>query len=121
MPTPPPSDAVRYYARDSLPLRPDVPGARYRAVALQRTMLTYFEVQPGVRFETHRHESEQITWVLEGELCFEVEGRLIPLQAGEVIAIPALEPHAVFTRGGAARALDAWSPVPEKYRGNAAP
>ncbi|WP_455378242.1 arsenic resistance N-acetyltransferase ArsN2, partial [Petrachloros mirabilis] len=51
-----------------LRLRPDVPGARMWAVSLQHTMLTYFEVEPHRRFETHSHKSEQITMVISGEL-----------------------------------------------------
>lgn len=118
---PPIPGVVRHFPSGSLPLRPDVPGARYWAVALQHAMLTYFEVEPGARFETHRHPSEQITWVLEGELHFEVEGRTIAVGAGEVIAIPADVPHAVFTRERGARACDAWSPVPAKYRSAESP
>jgi quercetin dioxygenase-like cupin family protein len=110
------SGSARYYPAGSLPLRPDVAGARYWAISLHHAMLSYFEVDSGVRFETHQHESEQITWVLDGELCFELEGRMIPVQAGEAIAIPGNLPHAVFTRDRPARALDAWSPVPERYR-----
>jgi quercetin dioxygenase-like cupin family protein len=113
--------SARYFPAAALTLRPDVPGARYWAVALDHAMLTYFEVEPGVRFETHRHEAEQITWVLEGELCFEVEGRVTVVQAGDAIAVPSNVPHAVFTRARAARAVDAWSPVPPQYRQDAAP
>jgi quercetin dioxygenase-like cupin family protein len=81
------------------------------AVALDRAMLTYFELQPQARFEQHRHESEQITMVLEGELFFEVEGQgEVRVQAGEVIALPANVLHAAWTREQAARAVDAWSP-----------
>jgi quercetin dioxygenase-like cupin family protein len=53
------------------------------SIALGRAMLTYFELQPHARFESHRHESEQITVVLEGELFFEVDGgREVRLGAG---------------------------------------
>ena len=80
-------------------------------MALDRAMLTYFELQPHARFERHRHESERITMVLEGELFFEVDGATeIRVRAGEVIALPANVPHAAWTREQAARALDAWSP-----------
>ena len=97
-------------------LREDVLGAQLWAVSLEHTMLTYFEVQPDSRFEPHQHESEQITFVLEGELFFEIAGQVIAVKAGEVIALPSSVPHAVFTREHAVRAVDAWSPVQEQYR-----
>lgn len=108
--------AEKHYPLGSLSLREDVPGARMWAVALKKTMLTYFEVQPHSRFESHSHESEQITLVLEGELFFEVSGRVVGVKAGEVIALPSNLPHAVFTREEAVKAVDAWSPIMEKYR-----
>jgi quercetin dioxygenase-like cupin family protein len=79
-------------------------------------MLTYFEVQPDSFFESHSHESEQITLVLEGELFFEVNERIIGVKSGEVIAIPSNLPHAVFTRDASVKAVDAWSPIMEKYK-----
>ncbi len=101
-----------HFPGDTLPLRPDAPGASMWAVALEKTMLTYFEVEPRSRFERHTHASEQITLVLEGELFFEVAGgRKVRVEAGEVIAIPANAPHAAWTEERPARAVDAWSPV----------
>jgi quercetin dioxygenase-like cupin family protein len=108
---------VRYYPKEQLVLEDDVPGAKVWAVALDKTMLTYFEVEPGCRFELHQHLSEQITHVLTGELYFEVDQTVICVKAGEVIAIPSNIPHAVFTKDVQATAVDAWSPVMGKYRG----
>ena len=85
-------------------------------VALEKTLLTYFEVESNSRFEAHSHESEQITMVLEGELFFEVDGEVICVGPGEVIAIPSMEPHAAFTKEISVKAVDAWSPVMEKYK-----
>jgi len=107
----------RHFPADLLRLRPDVPGASMWAVALKRAMLTYFEVAPKSRFESHRHEAEQITLVLEGELVFEVEGKVILVRSGEVIAIPSGVEHAVSTGALRARAVDAWSPVRREYLG----
>jgi hypothetical protein len=55
------SGEVIHASAELLRLRPDVPGARMWAVALQHAMLTYFEVNARSRFEAHSHESEQIT------------------------------------------------------------
>lgn len=86
-------------------------------VALERTMLTYFEVAPNCRFEMYRHESEQITLVLEGEAFFEIEGgETFAVKVGEVIAIPGNVPLAVYTKERGTKAVDAWSPVMEEYK-----
>lgn len=109
-------DGALYLSRDLLSLRQDVPGARMWAVSLTRAMLTYFEVEPQTRFETHAHEGEQITTVVEGELFFVLGEEIIRVGPGEVIAIPSGVAHAVFTRSVAAKAFDAWSPPPPKYQ-----
>ena len=80
------------------------------AIALERAMLTYYEIQPQAHFESHHHEAEQITLVLDGELFFEVEGKKIRVGPGEVIALPTNLPHSVWTEERPARAVDAWSP-----------
>lgn len=107
---------MRYFPKDNLRLVEDVPGARQWAVSLDQTMLTYFEVDGNCRFESHTHESEQITMVLEGILYFEQGEKIIGVKAGEAIAIPSNAPHAVFTGEAAVKAIDAWSPVMDKYR-----
>jgi N-acetylglutamate synthase-like GNAT family acetyltransferase len=106
---------VIHASTELLRLRPDVPGARMWAVALQHTMLTYFEVNSRSRLEAHSHESEQISMVLSGELFFEVRGVVHCIKPGEVIAIPSSVPHAVWTEALAVTAIDAWSPVMRKY------
>jgi len=78
-------------------------------------MLTYFEVTPNSRFEKHRHKIEQITMVLKGELYVEVDEKTICLKEGDVISLPSNIPHAAFTTELGANAVDAWSPVMEKY------
>ena len=107
---------AQYYPKEILRLQSEVPGAKMWGIALEKTMFTYFEVQPGSRFEKHSHESEQITFVLEGELFFEIAERIVGVKEGEVIAIPSGVPHSVFTHKKFVKAVDAWSPVVEKYK-----
>ena len=106
----------RHLTRSDLELREDVAGARMWAVGLDEAMLTYFEVEPGCRFERHRHRSEQITLVLEGTLVFEVDGREFEVGPGEVAAVPADLPHAVRSLDEPVVAVDAWSPPREVWR-----
>lgn len=106
----------RYYSKDKLQLKQDVPGAKMWAVVLEKAMLTYFEVEPNSHFEMHKHDSEQITLVLEGTLYFEMPDKTISVKKGDVIAIPSNIKHAVFTKDDFVSAVDAWSPVREEYK-----
>ena len=105
----------RYYPQIAQSLSGDDSGGQWWGVALENTQLTYFEVPSHSRFERHSHESEQITMVLEGVLFFESNNVLFAVQAGDVIAIPSMVPHTVYTLNDPVRAIDAWSPVHKKY------
>jgi mannose-6-phosphate isomerase-like protein (cupin superfamily) len=54
--------------------------------------------------------------VLEGELFFKFKDRVICVKKGDVIAIPSNTPYEAFTKNSPVLAVDAWSPVMEKYR-----
>jgi amino-acid N-acetyltransferase len=101
--------------KEILRLRENVPGANMWAVALERAMFTYFEIAPHTRFDMHKHESEQITFILEGELFFEIEDRTIRVGPGEIIAIPSNAPHAAYAESEHVRAVDAWAPVRKEF------
>lgn len=94
---------------DALSLQPDPSGARFWELALACVRLTYYQVPPGAFFPQHRHDGEQITYVLDGELVFEGGGEKFSVAAGEAILVPAGEPHAVTAGPAGANAVDAWS------------
>jgi amino-acid N-acetyltransferase len=100
-----------YFSSDALTLRESAAGARHFAVSLAATTLSYFEVDPGARFDRHRHDGEQITLVLEGELHFRFDDRQVCVRAGETIAIPAGLWHEVWAGAMLVKAVDAWSPA----------
>jgi len=55
---------------------------------------------PGAAFGKHRHPGEEIVYVIEGELKYEVEGKPpVTLKAGEVLFIPARAIHAARNVG----------------------
>lgn len=106
---------AQYHSKESLIPRTVAPGVQMWSAALERTMFTHFEIEPKCRFDMHSHVNEQITMVLEGELFFETKDRVLCVKKGEVIAIPANTPHAAFTKASSVIAVDAWSPIVEKY------
>ncbi len=58
------------------------------------------DFDPGVAFGKHRHPGEEIIYVLEGSLEYEVEGKPpITLKAGGVLFIPAGTIHAAKNVG----------------------
>jgi len=58
------------------------------------------ELDPGVTFGEHWHPGEEIVYVLEGSLEYQLEGQPpVTLQAGEVLFIPARTIHAARNVG----------------------
>jgi quercetin dioxygenase-like cupin family protein len=58
------------------------------------------EFDPGVTFGKHWHPGEEIVYVLEGSLEYQVDGKQpVTLEAGEVLFIPARTIHAAKNVG----------------------
>jgi quercetin dioxygenase-like cupin family protein len=59
----------------------------------QNVMLARVLLQKGCIVPEHSHHNEQITYVLEGALKFWIDGRVLVVNAGEVLTIPPHMPH----------------------------
>jgi len=79
---------------------------------------TWFEIPANTNFPNHKHDSEQITYVLEGELFFKSEDSVYKLSTGDCILVPGNIDHEVWTEKSPAKAIDAWSPVNKIYSVN---
>lgn len=64
-----------------------------KVIAGEKAMVAQVFISKGAVVPEHHHESEQITYILEGALEFEIEGRMIVVSAGEVLRIPSQVPH----------------------------
>jgi quercetin dioxygenase-like cupin family protein len=56
-------------------------------------MLARVLLKKGCLVPRHSHVNEQLTYILEGALEFDIEGRKIVVRAGEVLCIPPNLPH----------------------------
>jgi len=59
----------------------------------QNVMLARVLLKKGCLVPEHSHHNEQITYVLEGTLKFGIDGKVIVVNAGEVLTIPPNMPH----------------------------
>ena len=59
----------------------------------EKAMLAQIFLKKGALVPTHQHESEQITYILEGALLFRLEGKEVMVAKGQVLRIPSNVPH----------------------------
>lgn len=57
------------------------------------------DFSPGAVFGKHTHPGEEVIYVLEGTLQYQVDGKLSTLSAGDVLFIPAGTVHAAKNAG----------------------
>jgi unsaturated pyranuronate lyase len=85
-----------HYRWDDLakePLREDL---SRRLISTERMMLAQVFLDQGCTVPQHSHESEQLSYILEGKLRFwlgEDESVVVDVAAGEVLHIPSWLPH----------------------------
>ena len=90
-------------------------GSEFWSVEGSNVQFTWFDIPANTNFPSHKHESEQITYVLEGELFFKSNGSVYKLSKGDCILIPGNTDHEVWTESNATKAVDAWSPINNIY------
>ncbi len=72
--------------------------------------LSYVQLQPHSEATMHAHSEEQIAFVLEGEMEFEIGGHRRLLHPGMGVAIPAWVPHAARTFDSFCNEIDIFHP-----------
>jgi quercetin dioxygenase-like cupin family protein len=90
-------------------------GSVFWSLEGENVQFTWFDVPANTSFSTHEHDSEQVTYVLEGELFFKIRNSIYKLSKGDCILIPGNVEHRVWTEQVPAKAIDAWSPINKNY------
>ncbi len=84
---------LEHYTWESLDKEVLNPHISRKVIAGEKAMVAQVFLAKGAIVPEHYHESEQITYILEGALQFEIEGRTIVVSAGQVLRIPSNVPH----------------------------
>lgn len=87
------SSTVQQHSFNTMPVEPMGPHLGRQFISGERAMLARVLLKKGAFVPEHRHENEQIVYILEGALRFEIAGEAIIVRAGEVLVIPSNVPH----------------------------
>jgi quercetin dioxygenase-like cupin family protein len=88
-----PAAAVRLHRWDEIALEKVTEMLSRKIVSGEREMLVQVYIKRGCLVPMHAHESEQMTYVLQGALKFVVAGEEITVREGEVLHIPSGAAH----------------------------
>ncbi len=102
--------AAHVYRWDEIALEKVTEMVSRKTVAGERQMLVQTYLKKGALVPLHQHESEQMTYVLEGALHLDIAGQETTVRQGEVVYIPG----GVFHQAEALEdtfELDLYSPV----------
>lgn len=76
-----------------------LPIGSLRLLAAQNLMVFWADVDAQTHAPRHAHPNEQITWLLEGRLDFQIaDGPLTTCGPGTVVVVPGNTPHEVWYR-----------------------
>ncbi len=102
---------MNYYRWSDLDVAPLLAGITGSAIIGSRVMLCRFRYDPYVIEPAHSHESEQLSYVIEGRVRFQSEGRTIVAVPGDVLHFGPNVPHGLEVLNEAAEMIEIFSPL----------
>ena len=95
---------------DSVPLEVMSEVISRKIISGEKAMIAQIFIKKGGVVPEHHHESEQMSYVLDGTLKFEFEGKVVVVHKGEVLLIPSHVPHSAVALEDSL-SLDVFSPI----------
>lgn len=106
--------AVRLHRWDEIALEKVTEMISRKIVTGAREMLAQVYLKKGAIVPMHSHESEQMTYVLQGALKFLIRGEEITVREGEVLHIPSRVEHQAEALDDTFE-LDLFSPIRQDW------
>ena len=105
---------VRLHRWDEIALEKVTEMISRKVVTGEREMIGQIYLKRGALVPMHSHESEQLTYVLQGALKFLIGGEEITVREGEVLHIPSWVPHQAEALEDTFE-LDVFSPIRREW------
>jgi len=106
--------SVSQYRWDEMPHERVTDQITRKVISGEREMMATVYLKQGAIVPEHKHESEQMTYILEGALKFDIDGRTITLRAGDVLCIPSWVAHKAEALEETVE-LDVFSPIRQDW------
>ena len=105
---------VRVHRWDEIALEKITEMISQKIVTGEREMLAQIYLKRGALVPMHSHESEQMTYILQGALRVVVDGDEMTVREGEVLHIPSRIPHQAEALEDTFE-LDVFSPIRQDW------
>ncbi len=105
---------MEHYTWDDMEKEVLSPVIGRKIIAGEKAMVAQVFLAKGAVVPEHKHESEQITYILDGALLFEIDGKEILVSKGQVLRIPSWKPHKATALEDTLD-LDIFSPIREDW------
>ena len=99
----------------NLPLVQIWDGIHGRLIGGERISLGIVELDPGSVVSEHRHEHEQLGFIISGSMRFTLDGETRDLGPGDTWSIPPNVPHDAIAGPKGAVVVDVFAPVREDW------
>jgi quercetin dioxygenase-like cupin family protein len=86
-------------------------GVLARVVNGDRLSIGFVDIEPNVEVPEHRHENEQVGFVLRGSVTMVVDGQARELRVGETYTIASQLPHSAKAGADGVSVVDVFAPV----------
>ena len=101
---------MEFFTWDSMPKEELNEFIGRKIISGEKAMVAQVFFAKGGVVPEHHHEAEQITYIMEGALKFQIEGKELVVGKGEVILIPSNVPHSAVALEDTLD-LDIFSPI----------
>ncbi|HEY4872227.1 MAG TPA: cupin domain-containing protein [Candidatus Dormibacteraeota bacterium] len=91
-------------------------GVVARPLHANRVTIGFVDIDPGVLVPEHRHDNEQVGFVLRGSVTMTIAGQARELRVGETYSIAGGVPHSAKAGADGVSVVDVFAPVREDWK-----
>jgi quercetin dioxygenase-like cupin family protein len=100
----------RYFDLEAVLPLAFVEGLEFRPVVGERMMVNFVRYEPKSEAPRHAHEEEQVTFVIDGEFEFDLDGDVRVMRRGMAVLVPPGVPHSARTLHNKCFEVDVFTP-----------